>query len=444
MVLVLHGTMQQPTEICLHAETALVDGMAYYASQTINGCEGLIRGMVTATINVTAAPTIDNAEQTFCNAATVADLMPNGAGITWYDAMSDGNMLTAGTALVDGTSYYASQTVDGCEGLLRGMVTATINVTAAPTGDDEQEFCDSATIADLMVTGDNIAWYDAMTDGNMLTAETDLVDGTMYYASQTVNGCEGMTRFGVTAVIHTVIADAPADVNECSEYTLPVLVNGAYFTESNGQGTEIAAGTLITEDTTLYVFAQEGVDVVCSDENMFTITIANVQAPTGEATQTINADVAADATVADLTAGLVDGGSVTWYASEEDAMAGTNPLSSDTQLTQGATYYATQTVGDCTSTGIYAVMVDIVLAREGFDIKAFTFYPNPVKDVLNLSYSTEITSVTVFNLLGQLVINQNPNTAEVKVDMSSLADGAYVVNVTAGNTVKTIKVVKKQ
>jgi hypothetical protein len=177
---------------------------------------------------------------------------------------------------------------------------------------------------------------------------------------------------------------------------------------------------------------------------MFTITIANVPAPTGEATQTINGDVASDVTVEDLMAGLVEGGTVTWYASEEDAMAGTNPLSSDMQLTQGATYYATQTIGNCTSTGIYTVMVDIVLGREGFDVKAFAFYPNPVKDVLNLSYSTEITSVTVFNLLGQLVINQNPNTAEVKLDMSSLADGAYVVNVTAGNTVKTIKVIKKQ
>lgn len=428
----------------LDASAALVDGMSYYASQTINGCEGLLRGMVTANINVVAAPAIDTAEQTFCNSATVADLMPNGAEIMWYDAETGGNALDASTALVDGMMYYASQTVDGCEGLIRGMVTAAINVTAAPTGDDEQEFCNSATIADLMVTGDNITWYDAETDGNMLTAETTLVDGTMYYASQTINGCEGIARLGVTAVVYNVVADAPENVNECSEYTLPELVSGAYFTESNGQGTEIAAGTVITEDTTLYVYAEEGVNVVCSDENMFTITIANVPAPTGEATQTINGDVASDVTVEDLMAGLIEGGTVTWYASEEDAMAGTNPLSSDMQLTQGATYYATQTIGNCTSTGIYTVMVDIVLGREGFDVKAFAFYPNPVKDVLNLSYSTEITSVTVFNLLGQLVINQNSNTAEVKLDMSSLADGAYVVNVTAGNTVKTIKVIKKQ
>jgi hypothetical protein len=39
---------------------------------------------------------------------------------------------------------------------------------------------------------------------------------------------------------------------------------------------------------------------------------------------------------------------------------------------------------------------------------------------------------------------KNVNASETSVDMSQLADGAYIVNVTAGNSVKTIKVVKKQ
>ncbi|RDI06780.1 T9SS type A sorting domain-containing protein, partial [Flavobacterium sp. AG291] len=135
---------------------------------------------------------------------------------------------------------------------------------------------------------------------------------------------------------------------------------------------------------------------------------------------------------------------VTWYATLEDAQAGTNALAPDTQLVQGATYYATQTIDTCTSVGVFAVTVDIVLDRGGFDVKAFSYYPNPVKDVLNLTYSSEITSITVFNLLGQKVISQVANATDVRVDMASLADGAYIVNVTSGNTVKTVKVIKKQ
>lgn len=427
----------------LATTAALVSGTTYYASQTVNGCEGLLRGTVTATVLVTPAPVINNTDQVFCNAATVAELLPNDASIKWYAAATGGTALASTDALVSGTHYFASQTVDGCEGLVRTDVMATVNVTATPTADNEQEFCTSAIVDNLVAQGNAIVWYAEETGGTALAGDAALTNGTMYYAAQVVAGCESLGRFGVTAVIHTVVVDAPADVDVCTEYVLPALTSGAYFTQTGGQGIELAAGSVITETVTLYVYAQEGTDVVCSDENIFVVTVANVQAPTGDATQTITADTAADATIADLQTDTTTG-TVTWYASEAEAQAGTNPLAADAQLVQGVTYYATQTVGTCTSEDVFAVTVDLVLDRADFDVKSFTYYPNPVKDVLNLSYSSEITSVTVFNLLGQRVIAQQSNATEVKVDMSALADGAYVVNVTMGNTVKTVKVIKRQ
>lgn len=429
----------------LLATDVLVSGTPYYASQTISTCEGLLRATVTPTVNVTDAPAVANATPVFCNTATVADLAASvtGTNVKWYADATGGTELLDSDALVSGTTYYASQTIDDCEGLVRAAVTPTVNVTAVPTGDNEQEFCDAATVADLSAEGDTITWYDAETGGAVLAADTALADGTVYYASQSVDDCEGLTRFAVTAIIHTVVADAPANESVCNEYVLPALTSGAYFTETGGQGTEIAAGTAITETTTLYVYAQEGTDVVCSDENVFTITVANIAAPTGSATQTINVTAGENATVADLVTDPA-AGTITWYASEEDAQAGENALSNDEVLENGATYYATQTIDGCTSADTFAVLVDVVLGRNDFDVKAFTYHPNPVKDIINLSYSSEITSVTVFNLLGQQVIAQKANATEVKVDMSSLADGAYIVNVTAGNTVKTIKVIKKQ
>lgn len=84
------------------------------------------------------------------------------------------------------------------------------------------------------------------------------------------------------------------------------------------------------------------------------------------------------------------------------------------------------------------------MSNPDFESGAFRHYPNPVKDVLNLSSVNEITSVAIYNMLGQQMMVKNVNTTEAAVDMSQLADGAYIVNVTAGNSVKTIKVVKKQ
>ena len=82
------------------------------------------------------------------------------------------------------------------------------------------------------------------------------------------------------------------------------------------------------------------------------------------------------------------------------------------------------------------------LATNSFDSANFAYYPNPVKNILNLSYTQNITSVAVFNLLGQQVISKVVNANQSQIDMSSLATGAYLVKVTADNQVKTIKVFK--
>jgi len=86
---------------------------------------------------------------------------------------------------------------------------------------------------------------------------------------------------------------------------------------------------------------------------------------------------------------------------------------------------------------------DASLSSSSFDSNAFLAYPNPVKDVLNLEYNSEISSVRVINLLGQEVISRNINANATQVDMSQLSAGAYIVNVIVGDAVKTIKVVKQ-
>jgi len=86
---------------------------------------------------------------------------------------------------------------------------------------------------------------------------------------------------------------------------------------------------------------------------------------------------------------------------------------------------------------------DASLSSDSFDNANFTAYPNPVKDMFNVSYSSEISSVRVLNLLGQEVINKEVNTTSTQIDMSQLSAGTYIVNVAVGDTIKTIKVVKQ-
>lgn len=72
--------------------------------------------------------------------------------------------------------------------------------TIAPVGNATQVFCSNSTptVASLTATGAEIQWYISVTGGSALASSTALVDGTTYYASQTISGCESNTRFAVT------------------------------------------------------------------------------------------------------------------------------------------------------------------------------------------------------------------------------------------------------
>ena len=82
------------------------------------------RTPVTVTVLTTPLPTAD-ANQNFVSGQTLADLTVAGSNLTWYDALTGGNVLPTSTELVDATTYYVSQTIDGCESE-RLAVTASI------------------------------------------------------------------------------------------------------------------------------------------------------------------------------------------------------------------------------------------------------------------------------------------------------------------------------
>lgn len=136
-----------------------------------------------------ALPTTTNPQQIFCknNNPTIANIQITGQNIKWYDAT--GNILASITALINGQTYYASQTINGCESN-KTAIQVTVNETPKPTGALAQEFCASAnpTLGNLVVAGTALKFYDAA--GNILLLTTPLVHGFTYFVTQTLNNCE--------------------------------------------------------------------------------------------------------------------------------------------------------------------------------------------------------------------------------------------------------------
>ncbi len=412
----------------------LTNGTTYYASQTVNGCESTDRFAVTVVVNT--IPTAPNASaQSFCNSATVADLLPSGSSYNWYSAATGGSALASSDVLSSNT-YYVSQTLNGCESA-RTAVTVTINTTAAPTAAD-QSFCNSALVANLTATGTNLSWYLASTGGSALSPSTSLTS-TTYYVSQTLNGCES-SRTAVLVTVNTTSAPTASAQTFCTSATVADLTasgsNLSWYSNSTG-GTALTSGTTLS--TGIY-YVSQNVDGCESPRTAVNVTISTPSTPTGNAVQTIYGGVASDATIEDIN---VNGSNIVWYPTPGDAAAGTNAIPAGTQLVDGAVYYAVSVVGTCRSAAL-AVTVSVVLDNASFDIKSLKYYPNPVVDRFTVSYTKSITAIQVYDINGRLVKNLQTNGNEVNVDMSDVAASVYIVKVFADDTMGEFKVVKTE
>ena len=162
---------------------------------------------------------------------------------TWNDDDSSG-ALSGNVVTIDGLAagtYNYTYNVDAigtCDDV-DVTVSIIINDTPAPNALTPQEFCDTATIADLVATGSSIQWYDALTGGNLLTDSTALVDGQIYYATQTdgTTGCESSIRTAVTATIYqSPNAGAPNAIAivSCNDNSNIDLFTGLDGTQDSG------------------------------------------------------------------------------------------------------------------------------------------------------------------------------------------------------------------
>lgn len=66
-------------------------------------------------------------------------------------------------------------------------------------------------------------------------------------------------------------------------------------------------------------------------------------------------------------------------------------------------------------------------------------YPNPVKDVLNLTSDVAITNLTIRNLLGQTIQTVKVNSISAAINMSGLAAGHYLVTIERANGEKKVQ-----
>lgn len=193
------------------------------------------------------------------------------------------------------TVYEVTITDDGLpSGSNNGTDDQTIIVGNTPQIDQiaNVEACHSYTLP--TITGTHLSGYETYTDdwagsGNVYPAGSTInfADFPSYPVTLYVYGenedpggiyyvCPNEMEFTLT-ITNGVTADNPNDVNACANYTLPALSNNNnYFMATNGGGTMLNAGEVISSTQTIFVYAESGIAPnSCSDENSFMVTITS-------------------------------------------------------------------------------------------------------------------------------------------------------------------------
>ncbi len=98
---------------------------------------------------------------------------------------------------------------------------------------------------------------------------------------------------------------------------------------------------------------------------------------------------------------------------------------------------------DSTMSDVITFTTDQTAGVNGNEISNINYFPNPVNDNLTITAAHSIDNITVFNLLGQTVMQAQPRSMNVVLDLSSLPTGTYVLKANAADSVSTFKVVKK-
>lgn len=151
-------------------------------------------------------------------------------------------------------------------------------------------------------------------------------------------------------------------------------------------------------------------------------------------------------TLADL---IIDGQNIKWYINQNPLAGKTSktseiPLPLTTVIEEGTTYYASQTINGIESTERLAVTVkSSTLGMDDLVIKNFTYYPNPVKNVLMISNDSVIDEVTFISIKGETLLIKKINSLRSEIDLSNFSKGVYFLKVKAVGTEKTVKLIKE-
>ena len=252
-------------------------------TQTSTGgvCTNIPSIVTTRTVIITAPAnaTVAYPATTYCNNInTPIDVTVTGTTGGTYSVTPSGLFISPiNGSIIPGIStagiYTVTYTVPAIGGCAAFNTTTQVEILQRPTVAFQPNVtvCNNYTLPQLTVGN-----YFTETGG----AGTQLNAGDVLTTSQTVyvfanNGiCTDERMFTVT-IEPTPQVDVLPNIAQCSNYILPTLTVGNYFTGTGGTGTQLNAGDAISSSQTIYIYAQ-GTNPACFTESSFTVSLGTL------------------------------------------------------------------------------------------------------------------------------------------------------------------------
>lgn len=423
----------------------------YYVSQTNGTCESE-RKAVNVTIDITAAPTA-NANQTYEANATVSSLVATGNNLKWYSSATGGTELSSST-LLTATTYYVSQTNNGCESS-RTSVNVTINGGSLHFDDSNDRITLGTAINGVIDPINTItveAWvYNTSFNnafgynlgsiiGNYNTFNVDMQfmlrrDGTAYQFW--VNDSNG-TNYKVVSVPNLAVLNQWQHVaGVWNGSDLKLYFNGVLVGTTTG-----VTGASFKSQLNNPIHIGTNLSNEKFTGNIDEIRIWSRALTVAEILNNMNCELGATQT------GLVayykfnqgfGNGNNTGFTSLTDASGNNYNGALNNFALNGSTSnwsnISAITSGNTCST---------YLASNDFEFSSnLTVYPNPSSDIFSIS-SNFNGFIVVYDLIGKIIKSDSIDIGINKLDLNNYPSGLYLIKVTNDNNqTKTIKLIKR-
>ncbi|MCZ8198003.1 MAG: choice-of-anchor L domain-containing protein [Flavobacterium sp.] len=267
-------------------------------------------------------------------------------------------------------------------------------------------------------------WTNAACTTPLVNPSSIAQSGTYYVKSS--NSCGFDVEPVVVSINQAPVLYSSGDIATCTFFVLPVLLVGEYYTGPNGTGVQIPAGTAITSNQLIYVYASNG---NCSNQTFFMVYVYSTDNSTTLNGNTITANQ--------------NGATYQWYLCggvPSTPIIGANSQSY-TAISNGLYSVLVTSFDGCSE---MSSCVEISsLKSTAFEMSNVSVSPNPIIDFMTVSAKENINSIAIFNTLGQLVFEKKVNTSEEKIDLTALTSGNYIVKITSETSSKVLKIIKQ-